>query len=73
MNEDDEGDPGVDNGVDNEGDSESDPGVIITLGPPAVIHQVLGQLPAVLVIPPEINPPPSVPLQQGKTSSMFRR
>ena len=51
-------------------DDEYDPGVIITLGPPADIHGILG-LPAVrlLRIPPGITPP-SVPLQQGKTSSM---
>ena len=53
-------------------DTEGDPGVIIKFSTPAEIHRVLGQLPAVLVIPPEINPPPTVPLQQGKTSSMFK-
>ena len=49
---------------------DDDPGAIITLSPPAVIHQVLGLLPAVLTIPPDINPPPAVPLQ---TSNMFSR
>ena len=53
--------------------SDYDPGVIIILGPPADIHAILG-LPAVraIHIPPGINPP-SVPLQQGKTSNMFGR
>ena len=54
-------------------ENEYDPGVIITLGPPADVHAVLG-LPAgrLLHIPPGITPP-TVGLQQGKTSSMFRR
>ena len=53
-------------------DTEGNPGAIIKFSSPAEIHQVLGQLPAVLVILPEINPPPAVPLQQGKTSSMLK-
>ena len=47
-----------------------DPDAIITFSPPAVIHQVLGLLPAVLTIPPDINPPPAVPLQQGANAAL---
>ena len=50
---------------------DGDPGAIIALSPPGVIHRVLGLLPPIVTIPPDINPPPAVPLQQGKTSSTF--
>ena len=50
---------------------DGDPGAIIALSLPGVIHRVLGLLPPIVTIPPDINPPPAVPLQQGKTSSMF--
>ena len=50
-----------------------DPGVIIIFSSPAEIHQVLGQLPAVLTIPPDINPPPAVPLQQGANAAHSRQ
>ena len=46
-------------------DTEVNPGAIIMFSSPAEIHLVLGQLPAVLVIPPEINPPPAVPPTAG--------
>ena len=51
---------------------EYDPGVVITLGTPDDIHNILA-LPAVrlLHVPPAITPP-AVALQQGKTSSIFR-
>ena len=51
-------------------DEGGDPGAIITLSPPAVIHQVLGLLPAVLTIPPDINPPPAVSLQRGANAAL---
>ena len=45
---------------------EGDPGVIITLGPPADVHAVLGlRAVGMLRIPPGVTPP-TVPLQQGK-------
>ena len=48
---------------------DGDLGVVITLSPPGIVHQVLGLLPTPLTIPPDINPPPAVPLQQGANAA----
>ena len=56
--------------VDNKGADEGDPGAVKhSNSHPSDLRTDSW----VLNIPPDINPPPSVPLQQGKTSSIFRR